>query len=59
VLGLILLIPPTRAVIRRILARRLGRRVMVGVADRARPPQHSDVEGTAAEQDAPSGRLDR
>ena len=59
VLGLILLIPPTRAVVRRILARRLGRRVMVGVADRARPPQHWDVEGTAGEQDAPSGRLDR
>jgi UPF0716 protein FxsA len=59
VLGLILLIPPTRAVVRRILARRLGRRVMVGVTDRGRSQQHWDADGTATEQDAASGRLDR
>jgi UPF0716 protein FxsA len=59
VIGLVLLIPPTRAIVRRIAVRRLGRRVVVGVAgaaDRraARPPRarHDyDVEGTATEQD--------
>jgi UPF0716 protein FxsA len=36
IVGLILLIPPTRALVRRFLARRLGRRVEVGV--RPAPP---------------------
>jgi UPF0716 protein FxsA len=45
VVGLALLIPPTRAVIRRVVVRRLGRRVVTGVVEgRAteRPPQPRD-----------------
>ena len=42
----VLLIPPTRAVVRRFLVRRLGRRVMVAGG---RPDY--DVEGTAREYD--------
>jgi UPF0716 protein FxsA len=51
IVGLILLIPPTRAVVRRLLARRLGRRI-----DTREP---YDVEGTATEYDSPSRRLER
>jgi UPF0716 protein FxsA len=36
IVGLILLIPPTRAIVRRLVARRLGRRVEVGM--RNAPP---------------------
>ena len=50
IVGLTLLIPPTRAVIRRLVTRRLGRRIMT------REPY--DVDGTATEH-APAGRLDR
>jgi UPF0716 protein FxsA len=58
VAGLLLLIPPTRAFVRRIAVRRLGRRVAAGVADR--PDRQSwDVDGTATEHDAASGRLER
>jgi UPF0716 protein FxsA len=53
VVGLILLIPPTRALVRRALVRRLGRRVEVRASSRG------DVEGTATEYEAPPGRLDR
>jgi UPF0716 protein FxsA len=53
VVGLILLIPPTRAVVRRLLVRRLGQRVEVRTRGRG------DVEGTATEYDAPPGRLER
>ena len=52
--GALLLIPPTRAVIRRLVARRLGRRVAVGIT---REPY--DVDGTATEYDAPARRLER
>ncbi|MGH2761007.1 MAG: FxsA family protein [Thermoleophilaceae bacterium] len=55
VFGILLLIPPTRSVIRRLLVRRLGRRVAVGATGRRR----SDVEGVATEYDAPPGRLER
>ena len=48
VVGLTLLIPPTRSVIRRFLVRRLGRRVVVGGG---RPDY--DVEGSAREYDEP------
>ena len=51
VVGLVLLIPPTRAVVRRLVARRLGRRVQV----RGR----ADVDGTATEYDVPPRRLER
>src|ERR687893_2164202 len=36
VLGLALLIPPTRAVVRRVVVRRLGNRMVAGVAGRGR-----------------------
>ena len=46
IVGVTLLVPPTRAVVRRFLVRRLGRRVMVGGG------RHDyDVEGTAREYD--------
>jgi UPF0716 protein FxsA len=53
VVGLLLLVPPTRAVIRRLVARRLGRRVEVRTRGRG------DVEGTATEYEVPPGRLER
>jgi UPF0716 protein FxsA len=46
IVGLTLLVPPTRSVVRRFLVRRLGRRVMVGGG---RPDY--DVEGTARDYD--------
>jgi UPF0716 protein FxsA len=50
IVGLALLLPPTRAVARRILMRRLGRRPEV------RATRGYDVEGTAREyDDAPRG----
>jgi UPF0716 protein FxsA len=58
IVGLVLLIPPTRAVVRRLVARRLGRRVAVGVVG-SQPAQPYDVDGTATEHDAPPGRLER
>lgn len=66
IVGLLLLIPPTRALIRRLVARRVGRRVAAGVvgADgrrRRRPRQNGndfDVDGTATEYDAPPRRLE-
>ena len=58
IVGLLLLLPPTRSLFRRISVRRLGRRVAAGVADR--PDRQSwDVDGTATEHDAASGRLER
>jgi UPF0716 protein FxsA len=61
--GLLLLLPPTRSLIRSRVARRLGRRVAVGVAsraDRREPSQGYDVEGTATEyEDIPRRRLER
>jgi UPF0716 protein FxsA len=66
IVGLLLLIPPTRALIRRLVVRRLGRRAAIGVvgADprrRRQPPQNGrdfDVEGTATEHDVPPRRLE-
>jgi UPF0716 protein FxsA len=54
IVGLLLLVPPTRALVRRLLVRRLGRRVTVGVTG-----QPYDVDSTATEHDAPPGRLQR
>jgi UPF0716 protein FxsA len=56
VVGLLLLIPPTRAVVRRLLVSRLGRRIAVGGTRRGR--MRYDVEGTAREDPAPPGRLE-
>jgi UPF0716 protein FxsA len=53
VLGLILLIPPTRALVRGILARRLAHRMVASATrPRARPGPEYDVEGTAVDLDA-------
>src|SRR5919197_407726 len=51
--GLLLLLPPTRTVIRSQVVRRLGRRVIVDVTTRPgrRRPRDYDVEGTAREYD--------
>jgi UPF0716 protein FxsA len=52
IVGLLLLLPPTRSVVRRLLVRRLGRRIVT-----TREPY--DVDGTATEYDAPARRLER
>ena len=49
IVGLVLLVPPTRALVRRLLVRRLGRRVAVA-------GQPFDVDGTATEYEAPPPR---
>jgi UPF0716 protein FxsA len=60
VVGLLLLIPPTRALIRPLVVRRLGRRLAVGVVGDGGRRRSSgadrdyDVEGTATESDAPT-----
>ena len=59
VLGLLLLLPPSRAVVRRILVRRLQHRMVVSMRGSgmprgrpgARPGQPYDIEGTAVERD--------
>jgi UPF0716 protein FxsA len=52
ILGLILLLPPSRAVVRGIVSRRIAHR-MVASATRARTtPGDFDVEGTAVDVDA-------
>jgi UPF0716 protein FxsA len=53
-LGLLLLLPPTRAVIRAVLVRRLAHRMFVsvtGAAPRRRGPGGYDVEGHAVDLD--------
>ena len=50
ILGLVLLIPPTRVLVRKVLARRLTLR-MVAAANRPRAPHAYDVEGTAVDID--------
>jgi len=47
IVGIVLLLPPTRAIVRRMLARRMGRGVVAG--GRTRPDY--DVEGSAREYD--------
>ena len=68
VVGLLLLLPPTRAVILRLLTRAIARRVSARVVAggvRRPPPSHADVEGTATEHpdvgrsDPSSRRLER
>jgi UPF0716 protein FxsA len=53
IVGLILLIPPTRAIVRRLVVKRLGQRVEVRTRGRG------DFEGTATEYEVPPGRLER
>jgi UPF0716 protein FxsA len=50
ILGLVLLLPPSRAIVRGVLARRLAHR-MVASATRTRGPADFDVEGTAVDVD--------
>lgn len=63
VAGLLFLIPPTRALLRRVLVRRLAQRMVVaGASAFARPRRAGssrafDVEGTASEVDADPPRL--
>jgi UPF0716 protein FxsA len=52
VLGLLLLLPPTRALIRRVAMRVISRRVSMRVAEAGGP-----VEGSATEYEAPPRRL--
>ena len=62
ILGVLLLLPPTRNVIRRLVVARLGQRVAVGFAGRAdrRRERGFDDEGTATEYEPPPPRrLDR
>ena len=59
IVGLVLLIPPTRALVRPLVARRLGRRVEVRARGRGNAGGRADVEGTATEYDVPPGRLER
>ena len=55
VIGALLLIPPTRSLVRRFVVRRLGRRLVVSA-----PGRSYDVEGSAREyDDAPGRRLER
>jgi UPF0716 protein FxsA len=62
IVGLLLLLPPTRSVIRSAVVRRLGQRVAGGAASRfgRHAPRDYDVEGTAREyDDSPRRRLER
>jgi UPF0716 protein FxsA len=56
VIGLLMLLPPTRPLVRRLVMRALTRRVERRVT---RPRGSFDVEGTATEHDAPPGQLPR
>jgi UPF0716 protein FxsA len=54
VVGILLLLPPTRSLLRRLLVRALGGRVAIGVAGAATRRRSSpgfDVEGTATDVD--------
>src|SRR5918999_6581937 len=60
IVGLILLVPPTRAVVRRLAMRRIGRRVTAEMAGSPpRRPRGFDVEGTATEYEPPRRQLGR
>jgi UPF0716 protein FxsA len=55
ILGALLLLPPTRAVIRGVLVRRFGRRLVVSMTSpprRGAPGGPADVQGTAVDLDA-------
>ena len=60
VVGLLMLLPPTRAAIRRVAMRVISRRMSLRVAaSRADDPQPFDVESTATEHELPPKRLGR
>jgi UPF0716 protein FxsA len=56
VLGMLLLLPPTRAIVRRLLVRRVAWRVRVSGPPRRRSRGGWDVDGTATEVDPPALR---
>jgi len=60
IFGLLLLLPPTRAVIRRVFLRQAMRRITVSLAGAARMPRRDarrddDLEGTATDADSRPG----
>ena len=61
VLGLLMLFPPTRALIRRLAMRRIGRRMesRVGSASGRRQRDGWDLDGTASEHEPPQRRVER
>ena len=60
IVGLLLLLPPTRAVILRLAARRIAKRMTAHITVAEGRPRDFDVEGTATEQPpADSQRLER
>jgi UPF0716 protein FxsA len=61
IIGLLLLLPPTRAMIRRFGVRTLRRRMELRVVGGGTPrgPRDYDVEGTAAEFESSPRRLER
>jgi len=59
IVGLLLLIPPTRAVVRRVLARALARRVVVGVAGAAAGRRRSRPSVGGRDRDRPAGGAGR
>ena len=64
IVGVLLLIPPTRSLIRGVVVRRLGKRVAIGAAGRfprrEGGPRDYDVDGTAREyDDSPQRGLER
>ncbi len=60
IVGLLFLLPPTRALVRRLGARVLKRRMEIRLAAAGPPPAPAyDVEGTATEHDQPPRELRR
>jgi UPF0716 protein FxsA len=59
VFGLLMLLPPTRPLVRRLVMSRLRRRMEVRVRRAGPPPRGFDVEGTATEYEPPPGQLGR
>jgi UPF0716 protein FxsA len=59
IVGILLLLPPSRAAFRAWLIRRLGKRIEIRTVRRRGTTSDFDVEGTATEYDAPSPRLER
>src|SRR4051794_8557929 len=57
IVGVLLLLPPTRSLFRGWLIRRLGKRFQIRTTRRG--TNGFDVEGTATEYDAPPPRLER
>jgi UPF0716 protein FxsA len=57
ILGLALLIPPARALVRAVLVRRLEHRMVAAATQQRARPRAYDVEGTAT--DVESDRIDR